>query len=371
MTARRVAVDATPLLGARTGVGVFTAEVISHLPATGTEVIAYATSWRGRDALPAAVPDTVRIARRPQAARPLRELWTRFDAPPIEWWTGPVDVVHGTNFVVPPTRAAAAVVSIHDLTFHHHPEMSTRHTLEYPGLIRRALRRGAWVHADTRFGADEIVEVFGADPERVVVVPLGVSAIPAGDPAVGRELAGTDRFVLAIGTVEPRKDLPGLVDAFDRLAPGDPDVRLVLAGPDGWGAEELTARVARSPHRSRIVRLGWVDDDQRAALLAAASVLAYPSRYEGFGLPPLEAMSVGTPVVSTAVGPLPEVLGDAALLVPPGDPDALADALRVAIDDASERDRLVAAGVARAATYTWSACADGLAALYERAAAAR
>ncbi|QGG95815.1 glycosyltransferase family 4 protein [Actinomarinicola tropica] len=367
----RVALDATPLLGARTGVGVFTLEVLRHLPATGVDVLAYATSWRGRHLLGTTVPPGVRVARRPQAARPLRELWRRGDRPPIEWWTGAIDVVHGTNFVVPPTRRAAQVVSIHDLTFHHHPEMSTRHTLEYPGLIRWALARGAWVHADTRFGAEEIVDVFGADPERVVTVPLGVSPVPEAEVADGRALAGGDRFVLAVGTVEPRKDLPGLVDAFDALAADDHELRLVLAGPDGWAADQLTARVARSPHRARIVRLGWVDDLQRAALLRAATVLAYPSRYEGFGLPPLEAMSVGTPVVTTAVGPLPEVLGDAAAFVPAGDPDDLAGAIAVLLDDEDERARRRAAGLERAASYTWAACAEGLSELYRRAASAR
>src|SRR5690606_24040703 len=161
-----------------------------------------------------------------------------------------------------------------------------------------------------------VVEVYGASPDRVVAVPLGVDPPEHASPADGHRLAGGDRYVLALGTVEPRKDLPLLVEAFDLLAVDDPDLRLVHAGPDGWGADAFTECIDRSPRRDRIVRLGWVDDAARSALLHGAAVLAYPSRYEGFGLPPLGAMSVGTPVVATAVGSLPEVLGDAAILVP-------------------------------------------------------
>lgn len=364
----RVAVDATPLLGHLTGIGVFTREVLAHLPRLGVDPVAYATSWRGRAALAGAVPPGVAVAGRPQAARPLRAAWTRLDWPPIEWWTGSVDVVHGTNFVTPPTRRAAEVLSIHDLTFHHHPEMSTADTLEYPALIRRAVDRGAWVHADSSYGAAEIVEVFGVDPGRVVVVPLGVTPPPPGDADRGRRLAGAERYVLAVGTVEPRKDLPGLVDAFDLLATDDAELRLVVAGPDGWGAEALSERLARSPHRQRIVRLGWVSDADRGALLRGAALLAYPSRYEGFGLPPLEAMSVGTPVVATAVGPLPEVLGDAATLVPPADPAALASAIASLLGDEAALDDHRRRGRERAARYRWDDCARGLTDLYRRAA---
>ncbi|MBK5223749.1 MAG: glycosyltransferase family 4 protein [Acidimicrobiia bacterium] len=363
----RVALDATSLLGPLTGVGVFTSALLHHLP-SDIDVVAYATSWRGRGRLSAQLPTHVTASTRPQAARPLREIWRRANWPPIELWTGPVDVVHGTNFVVPPTRAGS-VVSVHDLTFHHHPEMCTAPTLQYPSLIRRAIARGAWVHTDSQFVADEVVEVYGAAPERVVAVPLGVHPPVHADAAEGHRIAGGDRYVVAVGTVEPRKDLPLLVEAFDELAATDPELRLVHAGPDGWGADAFTERIDRSPHRDRIVRLGWVDDATRSALLHGAAVLAYPSRYEGFGLPPLEAMSVGTPVVATAVGSLPEVLGDAAILVPPSDASALAEALALVIDDVAERARLVRLGIARATHHRWDRCAAGMVALYRRAAA--
>ncbi len=154
-------------------------------------------------------------------ARPLHALWRRRDGPPLEWFIGTTDVVHGTNFLVPPTHRAAALVSVHDLTPLHHPELCNEATLAYPGLIGRALGRGAWVHTDSAFVAGEVVEAFGADPGRVRVVHPGVPDLPAPTAtetaaALARIPPGTGRYCLAIGTAEPRKDLPGLVRAFER-----------------------------------------------------------------------------------------------------------------------------------------------------------
>lgn len=310
-------------------------------------------------------------------ARPLHALWARWDGPPLEWFVGPADVVHGTNFVVPPTRDAAAVASVHDLTPLRHPELCDAATLAYPGLIRRALRRGAWIHADSAFVAGEVVEAFGADPARVRVVHPGVPDRPRpsdAEVAVALERIlppGIGHYCLAVGTAEPRKDLPGLVRAFGDVAASQADVSLVLAGPPGWGESALEEAVAASPVRGSIVRTGWLDDGDLAALLVRATVLAFPSLYEGFGFPPLEAMRAGVPVVATRAGSLPEVLGDGALMVEPGDTDGLAAALeRVFADDAARRD-LIAAGSASAARFSWESCGAGLEQLYRDAAEER
>ena len=173
--------------------------------------------------------------------------------------------------------------------------------------------------------------------------------------------------MLALGTVEPRKNLPRLVAAFDRVAAHDPALRLVVAGPDGWGTDAFGAAVGAAAHGDRVVRLGYVTDADRRDLLAGARVLAYPSLDEGFGHPPLEAMGAGTPVVAARAGALPEVLGTAALLPDPRSVDAIADALRAALTDDDVRARLVAAGHERARHYSWSRTADELVALYQRA----
>jgi len=366
MTPLRLAIDGTPLLDTRTGVGTFIAETLDHLARrTDLDVVAYGWPWGGRQALQAVVPPRVRVARLPMAGPPMRAAWKHLGFPPIELWTGRVDVVHGPNFVVPPSRAAE-LVTVHDLTVVRFPQFCTQDTLEFPGLLRRALDRGAWVHTVSSFVAGEVVGLLGADPDRVVTVPNGVVAVPEADPALGHTIAGAERYVLALGTVEPRKDLPTLVSAFDALAADEPGLRLVIAGPDGWGAGGLTGAIERATHHDRIVRLGWVSDGHRAALLRGATVLAYPSIYEGFGLPPLEAMSVGTPVVSTRAGAIPEVVGDAALLVEPGDADALAGALARVLDDTATADGLRARGRSRVACYSWARTADELAAIYRR-----
>jgi glycosyltransferase involved in cell wall biosynthesis len=364
----RLAFDVTALHDARTGVGVVTGELLTRVARDADiDVVAYSVSWRGRDHVRELVPPGVAVATRPMAAQPLRQLWRRFDLPPISWWTGKVDVVHGPNFVVPPGGGALEIATVHDLTCIHHPELCTADVLQYPGLLSRALRRGAHVHAVSQFVADEVVSLLGADPERVHVVHNGVSAVTGGDGDAGRRLAGGARYVLALGTVEPRKGLPALVAAFDAVAAGDPELRLVIAGPDGWGTAQLSDAIARARHADRVVRVGWVDDSGRADLLAGAAVFAYPSQYEGFGLPPLEAMAAGVPVVTTSAGALPEVVADAAELVDVGDVDALGGTIAALIDEptAAHAARLER-GRARAASFTWDAAAEGLSRLYHR-----
>lgn len=368
----RIAVDATPLIGAGTGVATFTRGAVNALAARpDVDLIAYGLTLRGRDELAAVVPAGVDVVRRPMPAGALGRLWSRTDLGPAEWWTGAADVVHGCNFVVPPTRRAAAVVTVYDLTAVRFPHLCAPASLRYPDLVRRAVRRGAWVHTLASAIGEEVVHLLGVPADRVSVVPSGLDVARAGDAATGRAVAGAERYVLALGTVEPRKGLPDLVRAFDRLAVTRPDLHLVVAGPDGWGTQAFDAAVGLARHGSRVRRIGWVDDATRSDLLAGARVLAVPSVYEGFGYPPLEAMAQGTPVVATTVGSLPEVLGTAARLVPGGDIGALTDALAEVVDDDHVAAALGAGGPARAASFTWDACAAGLVDLYRDAAAGR
>lgn len=382
-----VAFDATACLGHTTGVGTFAIETLRRLGRhPEVDVSAYALTWRGRHQLTAALPESIAPRTRPAPARPLRTAWMHWDAPAAEHWTGTVDVVHGANYVVPPTRRAAAIVSVFDLTPVRFPELCNRDTLAYPRLISRAVRRGAWVHTCSHFVADEIREHFEIEPDRIVVVPAGttpptpISQTGRVGDTVSRLVRRPDPFLLALGTIEPRKDLPALVAAFDLLAEQRHDLRLVVAGPDGWGTDDFSAATAAATHRDRIDRIGWVGESERSLLLANADVLVYPSRYEGFGLPPLEAMAAGTPVVSTDAGSLPEVLGDAAAVVradlfvedrPRGITTLAATIGDVLDEDAATRSRRVRAGVEHAARYTWDATASGLVTLYRTAALSR
>ncbi len=294
----RVAVDGTSLLGRRTGVGHVTAGLVAALARRADlEVVTFAVTWRGRGDLAALVPAGTRAATARFPARLARALWLRRDYPAVERWTGPVDVVHAANFVAPPARAPV-VTTIHDLTFARFPEMCTADVLQYPRLIRRAVERRATVHAVSDFVGAEVRDEFDLTAERVVRVYPGLRTTAGGDAAAGRELAGAPRYVLALGTVEPRKNLPTLVQAFDLVAAESPGLHLVVAGPDGWGRENFVAAVTAARHRDRIRRLDYVSEADRRDLVAGAAVFAYPSLYEGFGHPPLEAMAAGVPVVA-------------------------------------------------------------------------
>jgi glycosyltransferase involved in cell wall biosynthesis len=369
-----VALDATPLLGRPTGVGAFVAGALGGLGArTDVDVSAFAISWRRRQAVPGLVPPGVNVRQRAMPARPLHIAWSKRSFPPLEWFVGPTQVVHGTNYVVPPTGRAARVVTVHDLTITRFPELCDHATLRFPALIRRAVAEGAWVHTPSEFVAAEVVDTFEVPAERVRAVHLGVPPQLELGGDVGAmplpfDLPGaTTRYVLAVGTVEPRKDYPSLVRAFTALADDHPDLALVLVGPDGWGAAALQAAIDASPARGRIVRPGYLTAEGVVLTLRRAAVVAYPSVYEGFGFPPLQAMAAGVPVVATAVGAIPEISGDGARLVPGGDVDALAGALDALLAGGAEVEAQIARGRRRAAGFRWEDCAAGLVRLYRDA----
>lgn len=371
----RVALDGEPLLARRTGVGNFVQGLLEGLtglaPSDGGEgdidVGVFAVTWRMRPELAKQLPAGAHLVGRAMPARPVRAMWQRVDIP-LELFTGRLDVVHGTNSIVPPTWRAAPVVTVHDLSPLHWPEMCEPATRAYPEFIRRAVRAGAWVHTDSQYVADEVMEAFGVRAERVRAVHPGIPPLATGGTAPD---LGLDRYILAVGTVEPRKDYPGLVRAFDAIAGDRPDVGLVIVGADAWGADDLRAALDASPHRRRIVRPGYLSDADLAELMREAAVLAYPSRYEGFGFPPLQAMAAGVPVVATAAGSVPEVVGPAAATVPVGDTGALAAALARTLDDHEWRAAQVEAGRARAALFSWESLARGMVGLYRDAARER
>ena len=362
----RVALDVTPLLGPRTGIADFVFGLASALPQDGIETSAFALSVRMRRHLPDRLPPGLDLWHLPFPARVARACWLRWNWPPSELVAGPCDVVHGTNYVVPPSRRAVEVVTVHDLSFVHFPQLSQGATLDFRRLLPAASNRGAIFHTHSKFVAAELAEWLGVEMERIVAAPGGIpdlEAIKAASPIDGRRLAGAERYVLGLGTEEPRKDYPSLIEAFAEVSTEVPDVRLVLAGPRGWGSHAVDEAIKESSVGHRIFRLGWVSDEQRNSLLKGAAVLAYPSVYEGFGYPPLQALAAGIPVVATSVGSLPEVLGNAARLVPAKDVGALVDAIGAELSGKSAASLEVR--LARAGLYTWSGLADRLRATYE------
>lgn len=366
-----VAIDVTPLVGVRTGVGNAVAELITSfgcLEAAPT-LVPYALSFRAREHRGELPPGT-RFP--PIPARVLLASWGRSDSPRLDHWLRPACVLHATNYLAPPSRLPV-VVTVNDCSFARYPELCTPEVRALTPAVRRSIRRGAVVHVPSVFVAEEVDELFGpglAGTGRVVVVPWGVPAVTTGreTPADLAGIVEGPPYVLAIGSLEPRKNLPYLVAAFGAMAASHPDLRLVLAGPDGPARPAVDAAVAALGEsvRSRVVITGGVSDAGRVALLAHARVLAYPSLYEGFGFPVLEAMSIGVPVVAARAGSIPEVAGDAASLVGPTDVGALAEALTALVDDDALRAEKIALGRDQARGYSWLETAHGLAALYRR-----
>lgn len=367
----RVALDVTPLAGARTGIGLFTAAMVHEFadPDHGVDLVGLAMTARGRDEIAAALDDAGATLGRAAPARLLRAAWERIDLPPVEWLTGAVDVVHGTNYVVPPARRAAQLVSVHDLSAWRDPERVTPTSRAYPRLVERALARGAHIHTISGFVADEIAADLGVARDRIHTVHLAADTLPPAVPGAGlREVAadgpGVERFVLAVGSVEPRKDYPRLVAAFDAIAGDRPGLALAIAGGPGWGSEALDAAIDASGHRDRIRLLGHVSAEEKSSLLHDAALVVSSATYEGFGIVPLEAMAAGAPVVAVAGGSVPEVCADAAVLVPPSDTDALAAAMAAVLDDGDAAAGLVAAGRRRARRFSWASTARGLVDVY-------
>jgi glycosyltransferase involved in cell wall biosynthesis len=316
----------------------------------------------------------------PLPERWLTIAWHRAQVPfAADWLTGPVDLFHSPDFVLPPLRKARGILTVHDLAFLMRPECAHPHLRAYlEGVVPRSVRRARFVIADSENTRNDVVVLLGAKAEDVEVVPGGVDERfrPVADPDLlkrARTFAkvGDAPFIVAVGVLEPRKNLTTLMDAFALLkARGDlPDHKLVLGGGRGWLYEGIFAHHAESPVRDDILFPGFVPDDLLPALYSAADVLAFPSLYEGFGLPILEAMACGTPVVSSNTSCLPEVAEGAALMVDPERAEDLAESLLRLIADSDLRTDLRAKGLERAARYTWQAAAEKLFDVYQRVAA--
>lgn len=361
MQSLRVVLDATPLLGNQTGIGVFTQALLDALTAVDEiDVAAFGLTGRNVQALDAALPTGVHHNARPMPAALLTRLWTMANEPKLDRWMDAGNVVHGTNFVVPPTRNAARIVTVHDLTSVRFPQLTTPASRRYPDLVRKAVATGAHVHTLSTSASEDVQELLGVPAERVHVIPPGLATVPAT-----ASVTPSSPYVFAIGTIEPRKDYPTLVEAFDILAQQHDDVQLLIAGERGWGADAFDRAISNAKHAQRIRVLGRISADQYDHLLRGASVLAYPSLYEGFGYPPLEAMRVGVPVVATNVASLPETCGDAAVLVEPRKPDVFADALERVLNDNELREELVTRGKARVSSLRWAEAASQFVALYK------
>lgn len=299
---------------------------------------------------------------------PLYRAWNRLGGPRPEWLARDLDVVHATTWAIPPTRRPL-VVTVHDLAFLHDPgHFTPRGVAFFTRALHRTRAEADAVIVPSQAVADDCTEA-GIDAARVHVVPHGAPrwTVAAAEVAELRARLGLpERFVLWCGTFEPRKNLAGLLRGFALAADADPDLHLVLVGPPGWGRTDHAGQAG--PWASRVHELGWLGADDLQVAYAAATAFCFPSTREGFGLPVLEAMSVGTPVVTSRDTSMAEVVADAGVLVAPDDAAQVAAGMLRAVG--AEHDALGAAGLARSQAYTWERAADQTVAAYRAAAAA-
>jgi glycosyltransferase involved in cell wall biosynthesis len=314
------------------------------------------------------------VKRLPGPGAPDRLGWLHLMLP-FELAAARLDVLHFANYQVPLVVRSPVVVTLHDLSLllrpHEHPRR--RVALVTP-VLRRSVARAAAVVTPSQAVRADALATLRLDPARVHVVPE--AAAPSfrrrADPATVDDIAARyglrPGFVLHVGTIQPRKNLVRLVDAYAWLRQRGVEVPLVLAGPSGWGMEPVLRRIARDDVAGWVRVVGHVPDGDLVALLSLAGVVAVPSLDEGFGLPVIEALACGAPVVTSDRGALREVAGEAALVIDPTDTAALADALSRALHDRELRERLSTAGPARAARFSWDAAATAMLGVYRAAA---
>ncbi len=357
----RLSVDASAVPVQPTGAGRYVIELVRALNALpGVDLTLFCRRgdgdrWRRGEAT---------VVERAPVHRPVRLAWEQVELPRL-LGDLPIDVHHCPHYTMPERARVPRVVTVHDMTFFDHPEWHERPKVLY---FRRAIRA-----ATTK--ADALITPSERAAERIAdaldlraplhVVPHGVDhrrftppgASAADDDAVLARLGIERPYVAFVGTLEPRKDVPTLVRAFDRLAGGHPGLGLVLAGGDGWGTAAVDEAIAGSAHPERIRRVGYLPEAEKPALLRRADTVSYPSQEEGFGLPVLEALACGAPLVTTEGSAMAAMAGGSALLAAAGNVDSLAQALEASLaggPEVAERRRL---GIEVAGRYTWAAAA--------------
>jgi glycosyltransferase involved in cell wall biosynthesis len=357
----RVLVDYRPALRARTGVGEYVHELVRALarpggPAPRGSLTLFTASWKDR--VPAGLADElrVRVVHRRIPVRALTWTWNRLGVPPVEWLAGEADVVHAASPVAIPSRRARTVLTIHDLHFLRHPErMAAEMRRDFPELVRSHAARADAIIVSSQYTAADVTRSLQVSPTRIHLCPPGA---PAWALDVARRRGtSSPRHILFLGTLEPRKNVGVLLEAYAQLTgrlPGAPP--LVVAGGLTPASEEWQARARALRLDGKVHWPGYVSDQTRQALYTEAHMLVLPSLDEGFGLPVLEAMACGVPVVISTGGSLPEVAGDAAAPVAPDDVTGLCDMMAALLDP----DVAAAAarrGLARAAAFRWDDCA--------------
>ncbi len=369
---RRIAIDYTAAARQGGGIGRYTRELVGAILAQGgpasfvllTASAGLGDRWREHRARLRAQSNTPLSFRDlPLDDDWLARLWQRLRVPlPAEWLTGHVDLFYAPDFVLPPLRRRTyALLTVHDLSFLRHPQTFPRPLREYlTRAVPRSVARADHILADSNATRDDLTALLHVPPEKVTTLYSGVAArfTPQAQPEERFRLQqrygiAARPYILSVGTVQPRKNYLRLMEACDPLA-AQRELELVIVGQPAWLSAPILAAAEQRPY---VKMLGFCREEDLAALYRQAELLAFPSIYEGFGLPPLEAMACGTPVVASNASSVPEVVGDAGVLLPPEDIGAWQAALERGLDDSALRRTLREAGLRRAAHFTWTRAA--------------
>ena len=376
----RVGINATALLSPRTGIGQYVYHLGQEcLEAEDVSPYFFYGTWKTHlRAQPLPNIDTIKtyVKKAVPWSYEIKSLifQAQFSAGLLKL---PIDVYHEPNYLAF-RFSGPSVVTVHDLSWIRHPETHPKQRLAAMDRhFPRSLERAAAILTDCDFVKKELVETFGLAPERVTPVLLGVSPdfYPRRPSDCNAFLSdhglAHGQYVLSVGTLEPRKNIPALIDAYSML-PADLQKRfpLVLVGMRGWLTSGLEARMKPLVESGVVKPLGYVADEMMPLIYSGAAAFVFPSLYEGFGLPTLEAMACGAPVISSESSSLPEVVGDAGVLVDPLNVDALAESLRRVLEDRAFAELLAVQGIKRAAGFSWKKTAAETIAVYRRAIAA-
>lgn len=374
MPSTRLVIDYTSAVNQRAGIGRYTRELVRTLltqPAAASYDVNLIIPRRPAFA-PPNPPAGARWCKLPLTEWQSVLLWQRAGVPlPLNVFCGRADVFHAPDFLLPPIRAGRRIVTVHDLSYLVHPDLAHPAVYRYlEKTVPRSVARADRVIAVSEATKRDVVRLLGVPEDRVDVIPEGVDRVfrPAAEPddaARRARLRLPERYVLSVGTIQPRKNYGRLLEACERVWQAEPDApHLVIAGQRGWLFEEFFAQLEACRFRDRVRILDFVDDADLPALYRGAETFVYPSCYEGFGLPVVEALACGRPVICSSASSLPEVAGPAACLIDPFSVDDLAGALLDFCRDPGSRAAFAARGPEQAARFTWEAAARDHLAVY-------
>ncbi len=371
-----IAIDYTPAYEQGGGIGRYVRELVTALAHVDAPENRYRLFVAGAGRKPLPEIPGAQFEWKPVSLTPswLARLWGRARLPfPVELFTGNVDLYHATDFVLPPTRSKTrTVLTVHDLSFLRVPETASPGLRQYlENVVPRSVQRADHVLADSEATRQDLISYYQTDASKIEVLYSGVDSRfrPITDQAainrVRQHYGISNRpYVLSVGTVQPRKNYPKLIEAVSRLKQSE--LCVVIVGGKGWLEDPIYASIRQLGMQERVIFAGFVADDDLPAIYSGSLCMALPSLYEGFGLPVLEAMACGVPVITSNLSSLPEVAGNAGILVTPTHLEEITNALERVTTDSALRESMVAKGLLQAQKFSWEASAQQLKRVYDQ-----